>query len=82
MNSKGNINNPVDYLPKLTEKINTKIDFWRTDLGSNILAQNTPDGGNSRRCFAMSTTEADLNSGNESRKHFGKNRNNRYRYNS
>ena len=49
MNLKGYINNPVEYLPKLTDWINAKIVFWRTDLGSNILAQNAVCGTNSKR---------------------------------
>ena len=57
MNSKGYINNPVEYLPKLTEWINDKIIFWRTDLGSNVLALNTPRGGN-KRCFAVYTAKS------------------------
>ena len=54
MNSKGYINNPVEYLPRLTDWINDKIIFWRTDLGSNVLALNTPRNRN-KRCFMVST---------------------------
>ena len=57
MNSTGYSDNPVEYLQRLTEWINEKNVFWRTDLGSNVLALNTPCGGN-KRCFAVSTTEA------------------------
>ena len=48
MNLKGYINNPVEYLPKLTDWINEKNIFWRTDLGSNILALYTPKNRNKR----------------------------------
>ena len=71
MNSKGYINNPMEYLPRLTEWINAKIVFWRTDLESNVLALNTPRGGN-KRCFAVSTTEAGSNGTNYNRRNFEK----------
>ena len=63
MNLKGFINNPVVYLPKLTNWINEKIAFWRTDLGSNLLAQNDSRGVNVRRSLAVSTSEQRLNVG-------------------
>ena len=53
MNLKGFINNPVFYLPKLTDWVNNKITF----LGSYLLAQNTPRGVNVRRSLAVSTSE-------------------------
>ena len=56
MNAKGYINNPVCYLPKLTDWINDKVVFWRTDLGSNVLALNTPKS-KTRRSFAATTAE-------------------------
>ena len=60
MNAKGHINSPVNYLPRLTDWINDKVIFWRTDLGSNILALNTPKNKN-RRCFTISTAEPNDN---------------------
>ena len=35
------IDNTADYLPKLTSWVNDKIIFWQTDLGSNLLQNNS-----------------------------------------
>ena len=50
-----------------------KLFFWRTDLGSNVLALNTPRGGN-KRCFVVSTAEAGSNGTNYGRRNFEKNK--------
>ena len=62
MNLKGFINNPVVYFPKLTNWINDKIAFWQTDLGSNLL-QNNSRNVNVRRSLAVSTSEQRPNVG-------------------
>ena len=79
MNSKGFINNLVDYLPKLTDWINDKIVFWRTDLSSNILAQNVPRDANAKRSFAVSTSEPRPDVGRGNRKSCYRNNSNDHR---
>ena len=77
-NFKGFINSPANYLPKLTNWINEKIAFWQTDLGSNLLQNNTSNV-NVKRSLAVSAYEQKPNCGqNEKKRIFYRNNSNSY----
>ena len=74
LRTKGYIDGTSKYLPRLSKWVSDKITFWQTDLGSNLLQNNTKNVNVKRNLAVTSEHEkkSDLNYYNKNSRNFDK----------
>ena len=59
VNAKGFMDDTAQYLPRLLAWVNSKIIFWQSELGSNLVQGNPKVGA--RRSFAVTSSQEKKN---------------------